>query len=129
MKVFRYVVCGVVAALSVGCTADMNIADGDIKPPVQGRPTVPLKRRPIVPTSKLPRPRAVELVQCTEGGIKVVLSPEVTVATVVVTELETCVSEAYVVDGGVLELWNIPAGEFEVVVDVDGETMSYRVAE
>ena len=126
IKIFKFSIFVVIILLAAGCEVGEITAPMDPKP---GRPTVPLKRRPIVPSTKLPRPRAVELVQCTEGGLKVVLSPEVTVATVVVTELETCVSEAYVVDGGVLELWNIPAGEFEVVIDVDGETMSYRVAE
>ena len=44
----------------VGCEADV-MAPGDFNPePLPVRPTVPLKKRPIVPTSKLPRPRVVE---------------------------------------------------------------------
>ena len=43
----------------VGCAA--SIAPGDFNPePLPVRPTVPLKKRPIVPTSKLPRPRVAE---------------------------------------------------------------------
>ena len=43
----------------VGCEA--SIAPGDFNPePLPVKPTVPLKKRPIVPTSKLPRPRVVE---------------------------------------------------------------------
>ena len=44
----------------VGCEADV-MSPGDFNPePLPVRPTVPLKKRPIVPTSKLPRPRVVE---------------------------------------------------------------------
>ena len=43
----------------VGCEADVMSPDFNPEPlPV--KPTVPLKKRPIVPTSKLPRPRVVE---------------------------------------------------------------------
>ena len=41
----------------VGCEAEV-MEPGDISPePLPVKPTVPLKKRPIVPTSKLPRPR------------------------------------------------------------------------
>lgn len=44
----------------VGCEADV-MGPGDFNPePLPVKPTVPLKKRPIVPTSKLPRPRVVE---------------------------------------------------------------------
>ena len=44
----------------VGCAVD-SMAPGDFNPePLPAKPTVPLKKRPIVPTSKLPRPRVVE---------------------------------------------------------------------
>ena len=45
----------------VGCEA-IEMAPGDFNPePLPAKPTVPLKKRPIVPTSKLPRPRVVEV--------------------------------------------------------------------
>ena len=44
----------------VGCEADV-MHPGDFRPePLPVKPTVPLKKRPIVPTSKLPRPRVAE---------------------------------------------------------------------
>ena len=50
----------------VGCEAMVDKMDNgdmgeDVCPePLPVKPTVPLKKRPIVPTSKLPRPRVVE---------------------------------------------------------------------
>lgn len=50
----------VIALVMVGCDAS-EMMPGDIRPdPLPVKPTVPLKKRPIVPTSKLPRPRVVE---------------------------------------------------------------------
>ena len=44
----------------VGCEALME--PGDFNPePLPAKPTVPLKKRPIVPTSKLPRQRVDEV--------------------------------------------------------------------
>ncbi len=59
-KIFRYALYGAVAVAAlvlVGCEA--MEPSWDI-PPTQVKPTVPLKKRPIVPTSKLPRPRVAE---------------------------------------------------------------------
>ena len=53
--------------------SEATIAPGDISrpDPLPVKPTVPLKKRPIVPTSKLPRPRVVEAyeaeVECYEA--------------------------------------------------------------
>ena len=60
MRVFKFVLLCVIALVMVGCEA--SIAPGDISrpDPLPVKPTVPLKKRPIVPTSKLPRPRVVE---------------------------------------------------------------------
>ena len=59
MRVFKFVLLCVIALVMVGCEA--SIAPGDFNPePLPAKPTVPLKKRPIVPTSKLPRPRVVE---------------------------------------------------------------------
>lgn len=60
MRVFKFALLCVIALVMVGCEADV-MGPGDIRPdPLPVKPTVPLKKRPIVPTSKLPRPRVVE---------------------------------------------------------------------
>lgn len=60
IKIFRFAICVVVVLLTVGCEAAFV---GDVTNP-DPKPTVPLKKRPIVPTTKLPRPRVV-------GGLEV----------------------------------------------------------
>ena len=58
---FRYAlygVVGVVVLMLAGCEVMAPAEDIPIMP--APKPTVPLKKRPIVPTTKLPRPRAVE---------------------------------------------------------------------
>jgi hypothetical protein len=62
IKIFKVAICIVVTLMAVGCELEY---DADVKPlPDQpnepGRPTVPLKKRPIVPTTKLPRPRITD---------------------------------------------------------------------
>lgn len=59
-KILRFAICVVVVLLTVGCEAAF---DGEVTNP-DPKPTVPLKKRPIVPTTKLPRPRVV-------GGLEV----------------------------------------------------------
>ena len=60
MRVFKFALLCVIALVMVGCDAS-EMMPGDIRPdPLPVKPTVPLKKRPIVPTSKLPRPRVVE---------------------------------------------------------------------
>lgn len=61
MRVFKFALLCVIALVMVGCAVD-SMAPGDFNPePLPVKPTVPLKKRPIVPTSKLPRPRVVEV--------------------------------------------------------------------
>ena len=60
MRVFKFALLCVIALVMVGCEA-IEMAPGDFNPePLPVKPTVPLKKRPIVPTSKLPRPRVAE---------------------------------------------------------------------
>ena len=60
MRVFKFALICVIALVMVRCEADV-MHPGDFSPePLPVKPTVPLKKRPIVPTSKLPRPRVVE---------------------------------------------------------------------
>ena len=95
------------------------------------KPTVPLKRRPIVPTTKLPRPRIVDVVEGVDGSIMVALSAEIgTVAMVTVTTLDDCASECYLVEGGnVFVLQDVPQGTFEIMIEVDGEVDTYKIFE
>ena len=58
-KIFRYTLYGVVVLVLIGCEEAM-FAPEDLPDPLPVKPTVPLKKRPIVPTSKLPRPRVAE---------------------------------------------------------------------
>ena len=60
IKILKIAICLVVALVAVGCEVAF---DGDVvyPSPAPAKPTVPLKKRPIVPTTKLPRPRAVEV--------------------------------------------------------------------
>ena len=60
MRVFKFALVCVIALVMVGCDAS-EMMPGYFNPdPLPAKPTVPLKKRPIVPTSKLPRPRVVE---------------------------------------------------------------------
>lgn len=59
IKIFRFAICIVVALLMVGCEAGY-VGDLEVPDAKPGKPTVPLKKRPIVPTTKLPRPRVAE---------------------------------------------------------------------
>ena len=59
MRLFRFALMCVIALVMVGCEAGM-VEDIFNPEPLPVKPTVPLKKRPIVPTSKLPRPRVVE---------------------------------------------------------------------
>lgn len=60
MKRFlKYIVVAIIAIVAVSCeVGDMHVGDlgGNIKP----GPTTPIKRRPIVPTAQLPRPRVAD---------------------------------------------------------------------
>lgn len=129
MRFFKILLMALLVALSVGCTADMNIADGDIKLPVQGKPTVPLKRRPIVPTSKLPRPRVASVAINAEGVLVVSIAEGVDIATVTITEHDTRKMITYVVDSEVFELNDISESAFDVAVEADGEVDVYTVME
>ena len=57
VKIFKIAICVVVALLAVGCEMDHVSMDPGVVP---SKPTVPLKKRPIVPSTKLPRPRVAE---------------------------------------------------------------------
>ena len=127
MGFVKYIIYSIVVLSAVACyfapTQDAPVWN-DARP----KPTVPLKKRPIVPTTKLPRPRVVEVWQMDEGGVMVKLTDEVTAA-VTVTALESYESHQYVIDGGELVLMDMPAGAVEIVVEVDGEREVYLIEE
>ena len=62
IRIFKVAICIAVTLMAVGCELEYDASENPLpnQPNEPGRPTVPLKKRPIVPTTKLPRPRAVE---------------------------------------------------------------------
>ena len=126
MKLLRYVVYGVIATSLVGCSSfDVNVDDQPANPGT-GKPTVPLKRRPIVPTTKLPRPRVIDK-WWSGGALSMVLAPDVQSARVVVTDMESGEVTTYMFDTREVELYALPESKFEVVVEVDGEVEVFEV--
>jgi hypothetical protein len=114
----------------VGDTVDNGNTGEDVCPePLPVKPTVPLKKRPIVPTSKLPRPRVAEVSITAEGGLVVSMAESVDIATVTITEHDTRNVMTYVVDGDVFELNDISESAFDVAVEADGEVDVYAVME
>lgn len=129
MRVFKFALMCVIALVMVGCEARV-MESGDISPePLPVKPTVPLKKRPIVPTSKLPRPRVASVTINAEGGLVVSMAERVDIATVTITEHDTRKMITYVVDGDVFELNDISESAFDVVVEADGEVDVYTVME
>ena len=133
MKILRYIACCIVALCVVGCTfeSDNKVPttpnqdhDGGVGDEV---PTVPLKKRPIVPTTKLPRPRVVDIYFLAERTMVVEMAEEECVAAVTITEHDTNSVVVYVVDDEVFELDDIPVGTFDIAVEVDGEVETYTV--
>ena len=65
-SLFRYLSLALIATIAYGCEVANDFGDatspGDDLPP-SVKPTVPIKRRPIVPTTKLPRPRIIERIE------------------------------------------------------------------
>ena len=59
IKILKIAICLVVALVAVGCEVAFE-GDAVFPSPAPAKPTVPLKKRPIVPSTKLPRPRVVE---------------------------------------------------------------------
>lgn len=134
MKIFRYIACGVAVLVMVGCSLNeaalepsQRPGEGDVTPGL--RPTVPLKKRPIVPSTKLPRPRCVGVSMNAEGGMVVTLCEDVGVATITVVEHEGAAASIYMVNSDVFVLNDIPESAFDIVVEVDGVVETYSVME
>ncbi len=128
---------GVISAtlLMVGCefmplepdfSGDLDSGREEDIPSFGVKPTVPLKRRPIVPTNKLPRPRIVEHIGWTAAGtLSVVLTDD---SPMVVTLIESDgTMRGYVADGRGVEISDVPTEAFEVWIEVDDERYSVVV--
>lgn len=127
MDFLKYIIYCIVVLSAVACAKEP--AGDVVNDNMNSKPTVPLKRRPIVPTSKLPRPRIVDVVEGVDGSIMVALSAEFSAAMITVTTLDESASECYVVEGNVFVLQDVPQDAFEVTVEVDGEVEVFRVVE
>ena len=138
MRVFRFALMCVIALVMVGCEAMEDVGDKvdngntgeDVCPePLPVKPTVPLKKRPIVPTSKLPRPRVASVAINAEGGLVVSVAESVDMAVVTITEHDTRNVMTYIVDGREFELSDISESAFDVAVEADDEVDVYTVME
>lgn len=100
---------------------DNGSSDTGLDQPGYGiKPTVPLKRRPIVPTSKLPRPKIIERISWTEAGTLSVALTEDTPAVITIVVRDGSL-RSYVVDARTVEITNVPEEEFEMQIDVADE--------
>ena len=60
-RYLKYIVVAIIAVVSLSCEADSNVfVDPENGNSDKPKPTTPIKRRPIVPTTHLPRPRVIE---------------------------------------------------------------------
>ena len=94
--------------------------NGDTSPGFGVKPTVPLKRRPIVPKDKLKRPNIIERINWTEAGTLSVTIAEDTPAVVTLVERDGTL-RSYVSDAYGVEITDIPEEAFELQIDVADE--------
>jgi len=94
--------------------------NGDTSPGFGVKPTVPLKRRPIVPKDKLKRPNIIERINWTEVGTLSVIIAEDTPAVVTLVERDGTL-RSYVSDAYGVEITDIPEEAFELQIDVADE--------
>ena len=133
LKRYFVLVCAAMAVASLlwGCESfALDVNDGNQNPDVPpGKPTVPIKRRPIVPTTKLPRPRiAIDVEWKTGDMIAIKLAEPVLSAEVIVTDVETGESVCIMFDGDSAEIAAI-AQSFTLAVNVDGEEHLFVVGD
>ena len=82
-RIIGFIIVAIIAIVAVSCEAAMDV-EGPISPggdKGQGPlPTKPIKRRPIVPTTRLPRPRVIGYENLSNGTLSsyevVELEPE-----------------------------------------------------
>lgn len=125
IRVFIYMLA---VALLTGCAAD--VVEGDHnhdQMPLRPKPTVPIKRRPIVPTTKLPRPRIIETIEWLESiGMRVTLCEAHVNAEVVVRDSATGTWTSYALNGTTIDI-PLPDTTAEVTIYIGDEEYTVRV--
>lgn len=124
IRVFIYMLA---VALLTGCAAD--VVEGDHNPDQlpSPKPTVPIKRRPIVPTTKLPRPRIIETIEWLESiGMRVTLCEAHVNAEVVVRDSATGTWTSYALNGTTIDI-PLPDTTAEVTIYIGDEEYTVRV--
>ena len=91
------------------------------------KPTMPIKRRPIVPSQKLPRPRIVEIYLSDDSTLNITLASDAGIATITIVDHDNNTAQVYVTEDKHIEIENLPAGEFEVLVETHGEMESFLI--
>lgn len=94
---FKYIIALAIVIGTVACTERDTGMHTQIDPPpttdvpedydpgdkpTTDKPTTPIKRRPIVPTSKLPRPRIIDRIEFNSGILSIHLNAEETMPTI-----------------------------------------------
>lgn len=133
MRRYLIYISAVATALVMWGCEEMGLVEdsnGNTDKPVKpGKPTVPIKRRPIVPTTKLPRPRIIERVEWTRGGaLSVQLAESVSAAEVIIRDMLTAEEVGYLFEGNRIEI-AVPDMGFELVLRIGDECYVYSVEE
>lgn len=111
------------------CAADFDSVNDQSSAPEPSRPTVPIKRRPIVPSTKLPRPRLIAKVAWSQDNtLAVRLVEDVAVAEVIVRDRAEDKEYAYIFEGDSIDV-TLPDHSVEVEVRVGDERYLYIVEE
>lgn len=125
--VFRYLSLALIAAIAYSC--DLSIVEDGVTSPGVGetdppydRPTVPIKRRPIVPTTKLPRPRVIERMGYDGSTLSIRLAEEFNGFDFELVNLTTSERILLYALGSKIDI-NIGCGEYTLVLIDD--TVSY----
>jgi hypothetical protein len=146
MKALRYACYGIVAMMITGCSVNDYCSPsapepidpgnndggeheepGDIPSNPGIKPTMPIKRRPIVPSQKLPRPRIVEIYLSDDSTLNITLASDAGIATITIVDHDNNTAQVYVTEDKHIEIENLPAGEFEVLVETHGEMESFLI--
>lgn len=142
----RYACYGIVAMMITGCSVNdykstapglptdpgnndggENEEPGDTPSNPGIKPTMPIKRRPIVPSQKLPRPRIVEIYLSDDSTLNITLASDAGIATITIVDHDNNTAQVYVTEDKHIEIENLPAGEFEVFVETHGEMESFLI--
>lgn len=99
------------------------------KPGGDDRPTMPIKRRPIVPSTKLPRPRIIsKIAWLKDNTLAITLAERVASAEVIVRDMFNDEEYGYIFEGDSITI-TVPTHGVEVEVCIDNERYTYTIAE